>query len=453
MRNGITIHRATAAFTVGGTSYPAGSFIVKTAQAFRPHVLDMFEPQDHPNDVRYPGGPPIPPYDAAGWTLAYQMGITFDRILDGFDGPFERLNGLVTPPAGTVTETNGTTGYMFSHAQNDAFVAVNRLVKNGDQVYWLSPEHMYVAARPQTMAVLKKAATDLGITFTATKSPPNEHAIRLRPVRIGLVDFYGGSSESGWLRWLFEQYEFPFDVVYAPKLDEGNLHERYDVLIFPGYSIPDRDRTEEESTRYTEYWASVPPEYRDRIGFVTIAKTVPQLQTFLQQGGTILALGRSAVLASHLKLPISNALVEQTPTGPRPLSNDKVFIPGSILQMNVDNTHPLAYGLPSKVDAFVYQSPVFRLAPDAGLKGVRAVAWYANSGPLLRSGWAWGEQYLHGGVAVAEASVGKGHLLLFGPEITFRGQPHGTFKFLFNGIYWGPVASEGRTSAVSTSTR
>ena len=57
---------ATAPFTVAGKSYPAGSYVVKTAQAFRPHVLDMFEPQDHPNDFAYPGGPPTPPYDNAG---------------------------------------------------------------------------------------------------------------------------------------------------------------------------------------------------------------------------------------------------------------------------------------------------------------------------------------------------------------------------------------------------
>ena len=41
---------------------------------------------------------------------------------------------------------------------------------------------------------------------------------------------------------------------------------------------------------------------------------------------------------------------------------------------------------------------------------------------------------------MAEAHVGKGKLFLFGPEITFRAQPHGTFKFLFNGIYYGPAA-------------
>ena len=89
----MTVHRATAEFAVGGKKYPAGSYVVKCAQAFRAHVLDMFEPQDHPDDFAYPGAPPTPPYDMAGWTLAFQMGVKFDRILDGFDGPFEELQG------------------------------------------------------------------------------------------------------------------------------------------------------------------------------------------------------------------------------------------------------------------------------------------------------------------------------------------------------------------------
>src|SRR5205085_810920 len=89
----------TPPFTVSGKrSYPVGSYVIKTAQAFRPHILDMFEPQDHPNDFRFPGGPPNPPYDITGWTLALQMGVQFDRILDGFDGPFARITGVQDMP-------------------------------------------------------------------------------------------------------------------------------------------------------------------------------------------------------------------------------------------------------------------------------------------------------------------------------------------------------------------
>src|SRR3989442_1250460 len=89
IKNGVTVLRATRDFDAAGKHYPAGSYVVKTAQAFRPHILDMFEPQDHPNDFQYPGGPPIPPYDNAGRTLAHQMGVRFDRLLEGVDGAFE----------------------------------------------------------------------------------------------------------------------------------------------------------------------------------------------------------------------------------------------------------------------------------------------------------------------------------------------------------------------------
>ncbi|MFM2140416.1 MAG: hypothetical protein RLZZ25_681, partial [Gemmatimonadota bacterium] len=78
-KNGIDVHRATGPITAGGKRYPAGSYVVKTGQAFGAHVLDMFEPQDHPNDFRVPGGAPTPPYDNAGWTLAMQMGVEFVR--------------------------------------------------------------------------------------------------------------------------------------------------------------------------------------------------------------------------------------------------------------------------------------------------------------------------------------------------------------------------------------
>ena len=89
----------------------------------------MFEPQDHPDDIPYPGAPPTPPYDSAGWTLAFQMGVKFDRILDAFDGPFEAITTTANPPAGRVVTAPGAAGYVVSHHQNDAFIAVNRLLK------------------------------------------------------------------------------------------------------------------------------------------------------------------------------------------------------------------------------------------------------------------------------------------------------------------------------------
>ena len=457
LNSGVTVHRATAAFQVGGKTYPAGSYVIKTAQAFRPHVMDMFEPQDHPNDFQYPGGPPIPPYDNAGWTLAYQMGVEFDRILDGFDGPFEKIPDVVAPPSGQVKTAPNAAGYLFSHRVNDAFVAVNRLLKAGEEVYWLKGSGdpalgtgaMYVPAKASTPAVLQKAAQEIGLTFQAVTSKPTGEAYKLRPVRIGLWDRYGGSMPSGWVRWLFEKFEFPFEVVFPQTLDAGNLISKFDVLVFvtdgiPAFGAGQGGRGGGGGGMPAGFAAggrgqqNIPPEYQAWVGQVTAARTIPQLRRFVEDGGTLIAIGRSTSVAQHFGLPLSDALVEKTVAGERRLPNDKFYVPGSVLRVAVDNNNPLAYGMGSHVDVFYDNSPAFILLPEAAIRGLRPVAWFDSPAPL-RSGWAWGQHYLRGALAAIEAPMGKGKVFLFGPEITFRAQPHGTFKFLFNGIYYGPA--------------
>ncbi len=455
IKTGITIHRATSNFTVNGKQYPADSYIVKTAQAFRPHVLDMFEPQFHPNDFAYPGGPPIPPYDSAGWTLALQMGVQFDRILDGFDGPFEKIKGFAQPVPGKVLATHKAVGYLLSHELNDSFLATNRLLKDNEEVYWIKQPFstngksypvgtIFIPAKASTQAKLEKLATTVGLNFDATTTKPSGELFKLRPLRIGLWDRYGGSMPSGWTRWILEQYECPYTVVYPQTLDAGDLSSKFDVLLFVTGAIP--ALRVERATAAGEGDAGgfgrmpnpeeLPEEFRGWLGNVTADKTVPQLKAFLEAGGSILTIGTSTNMAYQAGLPIANALMEKVGETERTLPRDKFYVPGSLLRLSIDNTNPLAYGMPDKADVFFDNSPVFRLKPEAGLRGLKPVAWFDSDKPL-RSGWAWGQKYLQDGVAVIDANVGKGKLLLFGPEITFRAQPHGTFKFLFNGIYYG----------------
>ncbi|HMV86165.1 MAG TPA: M14 family metallopeptidase [Blastocatellia bacterium] len=456
VKTGITIHRATGEFQINGKSYPAGSYVVKTAQAFRPHVLDMFEPQDHPNDFQYPGGPPIPPYDNAGWTLAYQMGVKFDRILDGFDGPFEKLSGQVKILSIPPTPTSAA-GYLLSHEVNDSFIATNRLLKSGEEVYWVKQSFsmngktypagtIFVPSKSSTLAKIHSLQTELGLRCEAAAAKPAGEMFKLKAPRIALWDRYGGSMPSGWTRWILEQFEFPFTVVYPQTLDAGNLADKFDVIIFVTGGIPAVRAAaggggaavggDEPVFGRMPRPEELPEEFRGWLGNIS-TKTVSQLKTFIEGGGTVLTIGTSTNLAYHLGLPMASALVEKTGSGDeRPLSRDKYYIPGSILQVSVDNSNPLAYGLPDKVDVFFDNSPVFRLKPEASLKGIKPVAWFSSDKPL-RSGWAWGQKYLQDGVAVIDAGFGKGKLFLYGPEIAFRAQPHGTFKLLFNGIYYG----------------
>ena len=443
IKNGVAVHRATRSFEVGGKQYPAETYVVKAAQAFRPFVRDMFEPQDHPNDFAYPGGPPIAPYDNTGWTLAFQMGVEFDRVFEGFDGPFERIVGLAGVKPGEVASANRAAGFLLSHHPNDGFVATNRLLAAGRDVYWLATPittggetwpagTIYIPNGSGLTDELRAFASELGLNFQGVGTAPAREMLQMRQVRVGLWDQYGGSMPSGWARWILEQFEFAFEVVYPQALDEEKLRDRFDVLVFPSGGIPGiADGGGRRRSRGPIDPSSIPAEYRDRLGRVSVDTTVPRLREFLQQGGTIVTIGTSTSLGYHIGLPLSDHKVDDSG---RALSREVHFVPGSILEIRVDNTRPVAWGMTEEVDVHFNNSPVFDLDTGAAAEGVIRLGWFDSAAPL-RSGWGWGQEYLENGVTMVEAQVGSGRLYMFGPEIIRRGQPHGTFKFLFNAIY------------------
>ncbi|HNU41327.1 MAG TPA: M14 family metallopeptidase, partial [Cyclobacteriaceae bacterium] len=201
IKTGIRVEKAKTDFTIKNKKYPAGSYIVKNNQAFRPHVIDMFEPQDHPNDFQYPGGPPVRPYDAAGWTLAYQMGVQFDRFIEDFTGPFEQVpyGELQNPPA-KLDGLTSSGGYVLNAKGNNAFIAVNDLIKAGVTVYRL-PEGVkgnnkvpagsfYVPASSKAKQVLQKSGAELGLVVTGLSKAPGTLA-KVSAARIALWDTYG----------------------------------------------------------------------------------------------------------------------------------------------------------------------------------------------------------------------------------------------------------------------
>jgi hypothetical protein len=438
LKSGIRVEKATADFTVANKKYLAGSYIVKTNQAFRPHVIDMFDPQDHPNDFQYPGGPPVRPYDAAGWTPAYTMGLEFDRILEPFDGPFQTLPyGVEQKAVGSIEKKADTEKYQFSTKDNASFILVNDLLKAGVEVEKTN-EQFIVQANATVNSMLEKAASEYGVKITSFNQPSNSASIKLKSSRIALWDVYGGSMPSGWTRWIFEQYRFPFTVVYAKEIDAGKLKSKYDVIVFVGGAIPAyRPETAAgggfEGREPNE--ADIPEIYRSSIGRITAAKSIPALKEFTEAGGTIVTIGTSANLAYHFNLPVRNALVEMVNGKERSLPGEKFYIPGSVMQVAVNAQHSANWGMKNTADVYFSASPVFNLMPDAIANGeITPLAWFASD-KTLRSGWAFGQSYLQNGVAAFSAKLGKGKLFVYGPEISFRGQTHSTYKMLFNQLY------------------
>ena len=442
INSGIKVQQATSNFSVAGKEYPKGPYIVKTNQAFRPHVLDMFEPQDHPNDFQYPGGPPVRPYDAAGWTPAFTMGIQFDKILDEFSGPFENIAyGDVQFPKGNIINSEiNTYGYRFPTTDNASYKVVNDLLKLGANIY-KNKDNYYVGYENKFndftnfKSIISKLSNEHGVVFTSVTTKPSDTSNKVQPLRIALWDRYGGSMSSGWVRWIFEQYHFPFNLTYAKEIDAASLNDKYDVIVFVEGAIPAMKPEASPWEEKDPKEADIPAEYKSQLGSITAQKSIPALQKFLNNGGRIVTIGSSANIAYHLNLPVRNALVEMVAGKEKALPGEKFYIPGSVMQVAVDNNYAPNWGMTKTADVYFSSSPVFKLSPDAiAQKVVTPLAWYPTAS-TLRSGWAFGQAYLQDGVAAFEANVGKGKLFVYGPEITFRAQTHSTYKMLFNQLY------------------
>ena len=128
--------------------------------------------------------------------------------------------------------------------------------------------------------------------------------------------------DSGWARWILEQYQFPFEKVFPPTLDAGNLNAKYDVLVFVEGGIPAIGAGAGGAQPAA---ADIPAEYRPMLGRMTAERTIPELRRFVENGGTVITIGAASTnLAQHFKLPIADHLVENG----KPLPEAKFYRAG-----------------------------------------------------------------------------------------------------------------------------
>jgi hypothetical protein len=438
--NGIEVHRTIEDIEVAGRRCPAGSLVVRADQAFRAHVMDMFEAQWHPDDFR--DGKPVPPYDSAGWTLAMQCGVEVVRSLDPVAGRFEPVSGLVLPTASTAAA--GGRGWRLDPGNVDSYVLVNRLQGRGVAVRRAADGAFLVPPSADVTA----ASDGLAVCLEPVSESVEAGAAPLQAPRIGLFDVYGGHMATGWVQWILDEFEFPFERVWGQRITEGDLLADFDVLIFhtglPGGRDLRRGRRDAGDWDFDAIAAAMPP-FEDwsnlaaRDVRLSGENSLDALRGFVAGGGTLVALGSEAdKVIRHWELPVATGIRIEDPQaedGHRRARNDEFYIPGSLVSLEVDAGHALAVGTPVETTAMFRRSLVFEVTGE----GVDVLARYRAEDTLV-SGWAVGQELLAGKVAALSADVGAGRLVLFGADVTYRGQPLGTFKMFFQSL----IAAGGR---------
>jgi hypothetical protein len=425
LEGAIEIHRALEPFQIGRDSYPEGTDIVFMAQPYRAFAKTLLERQRYPVRRVAPGGPFDRPYDVAGWTLPDQMGVSVRVIESAFEAPaMTRLTTATVPPAQVWGEARPTY-WMVDARGNGGAVAVNRLATIGAAPQWtLLPIEvdgyrfdrgsLVVPYLKGAEAAIAAIARDLGLRIVGRKGrlPPD-----LQPVgraRVALYRPWTENIDEGWTRWVLEQHNFPFTTLTDEMARRGDLRERFDVIVLPNASM---DRL------ISGYGTDiVPREYAGGLSPLG----VEAIKAFVNAGGRLVCLGQATQLAiSAFDLPITD-----TARG----NEERMFIPGSILRLDLDATQPLGFGMPAETIAFFAFSSVFSVRDDAGID---TVARYGGQ-DLLLSGWLEGEALIAGRPAILRAAVGTGDVVLLGFPVQHRGQSLATFRLLFNALLSAP---------------
>jgi hypothetical protein len=447
---GIDIGKADASFTSDGIRYPAGTWIVPMSQPFALFAKNLLEEQRYPDLTKYPDAwqglvspqsfkdAYLPPYDIAGWTLPYQMGVKVRAVNTPLDASMTLVDRVSV--AGKVDSAAGP-AYLISPKTNSSFIAVNRILKQGGEVLRTRdplnvgtdtyPPGTYVVRRGLSASAADAMAKDLGIALVGTTHAAPSNATLLKAPRVALYRSWTAQMDEGWIRFLLEQFEFPFTNVQDAEIKAGDLGTNYDVLVIPSMST---DAIVEGLKLGT-----VPLQYAGGIGDAGVRN----IKAFVESGGTLVLLNHAAIFAiDRLGVPVADVLKDYRLPDRRQAGEAKPVefaCPGSVLRMQFDVKHPVAYGMPEEAAGMFIQSPAFRFNPSFADKGAVPIVKYPGE-DILMSGYLKGEKYLKNMVAATDVPLGKGRVIMLGFGVEQRGQPHGTFKLLFNSLYYGAMA-------------
>jgi hypothetical protein len=448
---GVRVMQLGSTATHDEVAYPAGTWVVPLDQEFAPLVRELLEPQ------KYPDMGDDLPYDAAGWTLPFQLNVNaieaktplspeFRAALVQVQGTAEAwgasdqypftTNAMaagIMPPAATISGRGSALA--LDPVQNNAFRLINRALADGATLRFLPASAARGARYVLTGSNAQRidaAAKELWVSGERMNLPRNASGAAV-PTRIALYKASGGNMDEGWTEWLLDTHGFKYTLIGPNDLRDGNLGLRFDVIIMASQGLTGAGRGGGRGGAggggaAGGRGAGAPATNPDD------SARVASVDAFVRGGGTVVAWNQGTnSLVSALQLPVRNVVAGAT--------RQEYFTGVSIMRALVDTTHPVMAGMPGESDVVVSGSPVFTTMD--GFEGA-VLAKYPAQGSPLRSGFLHGEDRMRGQAAALDVKRGSGHIVLIAFQPQWRGQPQGTFRVVFNSAFFARGVSAGQ---------
>ncbi len=495
-RQGLEIQRLNASFKAGAVDVASGDYVIRADQPYRTLAEMYFGVQNYP-----PTNPR--PYDDTGWTMQYMRNVKVSEITDKaiLDQPMTLVTADAAEPgsiagSGKViivdhTTDNALMSFRFRNRDVKMQAAESDFELNGHK---FRAGAFIIPNADRTR--LETSIHSLGLAAWAVASVPEVKTHDLDVPRIGHVHSWQRTQDEGWVRAALDHYGVPYTYFSDQKLRDGHLREKFDVIIYPhvggtpqshinGIPKNGADPIPYKKSELTPN-LGVNDESDDIRGGMGL-DGLAELAKFVREGGTLITEGSTAALMAEMG--VTTGITVEHPA--------QLFVRGSILRgVFTDRTSPIAYGY-DEADLPIYfnQDPVLRAgngAPGGGGSDIgqnvtpnaaplsilplgstppaakpeppspaapqppgpvedprpRVIMQFpANQNELLLSGTLAGGQALSNRALAIDATLGRGHLVMFALRPFWRWQTQGTFFLAFNAILNWNHLDAGQTPA------
>jgi hypothetical protein len=434
----IEVGQATTEIKVSDGTFPVGSYVIKRDQPYGRLAKNLLEKQVFPD-------PNLRTYDDSGWTMGLAMLTEVKEIKDK-----AILDVKMTPVTQAVLKSkvtgSGTAGIAVAHYGSNSLITLRYRLRNmpmkiADKAFTVDgvefPAGSFLIATPSgstDAASIRTAIEDLGLTAVALKILPDVAAHDADVPRIAMYSSWTGTQEIGWVRFTFDKFGIPYDLIYKERVKKGNLRADYDVIVLPTQTLNRQAVFQAPAARPVPYMKDAKYKFLGMYGESADisggmgGEGVDAFAKFLDGGGTLIAMGNAVRFPTELGLARTvdaSGVPSDQFYAPRPIVNAEIVRP----------EHPVFYGYSERIMPIKYLGGSWLTVGPADQNSI--LARYIGGDEAVLSGLMRGANEIRQrafAVDVPGGFTGKGRVILFANNPIYRWQNHGEFNMVFNAV-------------------
>ncbi|MEZ4414985.1 MAG: M14 family zinc carboxypeptidase [Gemmatimonadota bacterium] len=433
---GIEVGQARRAFQIGETTYPASSYVIKRNQPYGRLANLLLQRQDNYPDES------LQTYDDSGWTMGLMLqtevvAVDDQAILEVQTAPVDAVR-----LAGSITGRRSPALYAVPHLGSTNMITLRyRLADLGvqalDEAFAAEgvelPAGSFLIPAAGADERIRAAIEELGLTAVGLSSAPDVATHELDLPRIAMYSTWSSTQDVGWVRYSFDQFQIPYDLIYKERVRQGHLKRDYDVIVMPSQGRDGKSFVQGLEPRDRPVAYTQTPEFKslgmygssDDITGGMGLEGVLEFERFLSEGGVLMTLGNATTFPTDMGLvrDINSSRPGGNFYAPRPIVEAQVTQP----------ENPIFYGYTESTLPIKYTNGPLLQVPDDEQDDVMLMKFVGGKDAVL-SGLMRGPDQIRNRPAIVSVPAGSGRLLMYATNPVYRWQNHGEFNMLFNAL-------------------